>query len=158
MLVVFNDISKLRRLEKMKEDFIGNVSHELRTPISVIRANAETLIHGKFIDDPNAIGFTEAILTQSENMTETVSELLKLSSIEAGEYDLNMENHKLDKLINQTVKAHQDQARLRNISLTVQLKEDIDIVVDASAFSIILSNFVTNALKHSPSNLSLIHI
>ena len=61
MLVVFNDISKLRQLEKMKEDFIGNVSHELRTPISVIRANAETLIHGKFIDDPNAIGFTEAI-------------------------------------------------------------------------------------------------
>ena len=71
----------------------------------VIRANAETLIHGKFIDDPNAIGFTEAILTQSENMTETVSELLKLSFIEAGEYDLNMENHKLGKLINQTVKA-----------------------------------------------------
>ena len=64
MLVVFNDISKLRQLENMKEDFIGNVSHELRTPISVIRANAETLIHGKFIDDPNAIGFTEAILTQ----------------------------------------------------------------------------------------------
>ena len=156
MLVVFNDISKLRQLEKMKEDFIGNVSHELRTPISVIRANAETLIHGKFIDDPNAIGFTEAILTQSENMTETVSELLKLSSIEAGEYDLNMENHKLGKLINQTVKAHQDQARLRNISLNVQLEEDIDIVVDASAFSIILSNFVTNALKHSPSNSEIL--
>ncbi len=69
LLIVFSDISKSKNLEKMREDFIGNVSHELRTPISVIKANAETLINNKLIkDDENAKFFTEAISSQSERM------------------------------------------------------------------------------------------
>ena len=62
LLIVFSDISKLKTLEKMREDFIGNVSHELRTPISVIKANSETLLSTKLIKDENAINFTKACL------------------------------------------------------------------------------------------------
>ena len=85
MLIVFSDISKSKNFEKMREDFIGNVSHELRTPISVIKANAETLIENKLIkDDENAKLFTQAIFSQSERMTVIVNDLLKISSMEAG--------------------------------------------------------------------------
>ena len=156
ILVVFNDISKLRRLEQMREDFIGNVSHELRTPISVIRANAETLIHGNFVKDPKALVFTEAILSQSENMTDTVSELLKLSSIEAGEFDLNMGRQNLKSFINGILKKHTDQARIKNISFEVEIDENLDVLIDTSAFGIIISNFITNALKHSPANSTVV--
>ena len=84
MLIVFSDISKSKNFEKMREDFIGNVSHELRTPISVIKANAETLIKNKLIkDDENAKLFTEAIFSQSERLTVIVNDLLKISSMEA---------------------------------------------------------------------------
>ena len=86
MLVVFSDISKSKNFEKMREDFIGNVSHELRTPISVIQANVETLIENKLIkDNENAKLFTEAIFSQSQRMTAIVNDLLKISSMEAGE-------------------------------------------------------------------------
>ncbi len=136
ILVVFNDISKLRRLEQMREDFIGNVSHELRTPISVIRANAETLLHGNFVKDPKALVFTEAILSQSENMTETVSELLKLSSIEAGEFDLNMGRQNLKSFIAGILKKHTDQALIKNISFEVDIDENLDVLIDSSAFGI----------------------
>jgi len=156
ILVVFNDISKLRRLEQMREDFIGNVSHELRTPISVIRANAETLIHGNFVKDPKALVFTEAILSQSENMTDTVSELLKLSSIEAGEFDLNMGRQNLKSFINGILKKHTDQARIKNISFEVEIDENLDVLIDTSAFGIIISNFITNAIKHSPANSTVV--
>ena len=156
ILVVFNDISKLRRLEQMREDFIGNVSHELRTPISVIRANAETLLHGNFVKDPKALVFTEAILSQSENMTDTVSELLKLSSIEAGEFDLNMGRQNLKSFINGILKKHTDQARIKNISFEVEIDENLDVLIDTSAFGIIISNFITNALKHSPANSTVV--
>jgi len=156
ILVVFNDISKLRRLEQMREDFIGNVSHELRTPISVIRANAETLLHGNFVKDPNALVFTEAILSQSENMTDTVSELLKLSSIEAGEFDLNMGRQNLKSFIAGILKKHTDQALIKNISFEVDIDENLDVLIDSSAFGIIMSNFITNALKHSPASSTVI--
>ena len=156
MLVVFNDISKLRRLEQMREDFIGNVSHELRTPISVIRANAETILHGNFIDDPKALLFTEAILSQSENMSNTVSELLKLSSIEAGEFDLNMNSHNLHSLIDNFLKKHIYQANLKQITFDIRVSKDVEVLVDTSAFDIILSNFISNALKHSPAKSSVI--
>ena len=93
MLIVFSDISKSKNFEKMREDFIGNVSHELRTPISVIKANAETLIENKLIkDDENAKLFTQAIFSQSERMTVIVNDLLKISSMEAGEYPISIES------------------------------------------------------------------
>ena len=93
MLIVFSDISKSKNFEKMREDFIGNVSHELRTPISVIQANAETLIENKLIkDNENAKLFTEAIFSQSQRMTAIVNDLLKISSMEAGEYPISIES------------------------------------------------------------------
>ena len=150
MLVVFNDISKLRRLEQMREDFIGNVSHELRTPISVIRANAETILHGNFMDDPKALLFTEAILSQSENMSNTVSELLKLSSIEAGEFDLNMKRQNLYSLIYKFLSKHKYQLNPKQINFDIRVSKDIEVLIDVSAFEIILGNFISNALKHSP--------
>ena len=73
LLIVFSDISKLKNLEKMRGDFIGNVSHELRTPISVIKANSETLLTSKLIQDKNAIEFTKAIQSQSERMATIVN-------------------------------------------------------------------------------------
>ena len=67
LLIVFSDISKLKNLEKMRGDFIGNVSHELRTPISVIKANSETLLTSKLIQDKNAIEFKGNPISKREN-------------------------------------------------------------------------------------------
>ena len=158
LLIVFSDISKSKNLEKMREDFIGNVSHELRTPISVIKANAETLINNKLIkDDENAKFFTEAISSQSERMTVIVNDLLKISSMEAGEYPISIESLDPFSIVNNLIEGFKSSLEEKKLTVQNNLNEQTRVMADEAALNIILTNFLTNAIKHSPKK-SLINI
>ncbi len=84
VLVVLNDVTRLRRLEKVRSDFVANVSHELRTPITSIRGYVETLLEGAIDDKENATNFLLTVLRQSEQLSEIIDDLLALSRIEEG--------------------------------------------------------------------------
>ena len=158
LLIVFSDISKSKNLEKMREDFIGNVSHELRTPISVIKANAETLINNKLIkDDENAKFFTEAISSQSERMKVIVNDLLKISSMEAGEYPISIESLDSFSIVNNLIEGFKSSLEEKKLTVQNNLNEQTRVMADAAALNIILTNFLSNAIKHSPKK-SLINI
>ena len=158
LLIVFSDISKSKNLEKMREDFIGNVSHELRTPISVIKANAETLINNKLIkDDENAKLFTEAISSQSERMKVIVNDLLKISSMEAGEYPISIESLDPFSIVNNLIEGFKSSLEEKKLNVQNNLNEQTRVMADVAALNIILTNFLTNAIKHSPKK-SLINI
>ena len=158
LLVVFSDISKSKNLEKMREDFIGNVSHELRTPISVIKANAETLIKNKLIkDDVNAKLFTEAISSQSERMKVIVNDLLKISSMEAGEYPISIESLDSFSIVNNLIEGFKSSLEEKKLTVQNNLNEQTRVMADVAALNIILTNFLSNAIKHSPKK-SLINI
>ena len=158
LLVVFSDISKSKNLEKMREDFIGNVSHELRTPISVIKANAETLINNKLIkDDENAKLFTEAISSQSERMKVIVNDLLKISSMEAGEYPISIESLDPFSIVNNLIEGFKSSLEEKKLTVQNNLNEQTRVMADVAALNIILTNFLSNAIKHSPKK-SLINI
>ena len=158
LLIVFSDISKSKNLEKMREDFIGNVSHELRTPISVIKANAETLIKNKLIkDDVNAKLFTEAISSQSERMKVIVNDLLKISSMEAGEYPISIESLDSFSIVNNLIEGFKSSLEEKKLDVQNNLNEQTRVMADEAALNIILTNFLTNAIKHSPKK-SLINI
>ena len=151
LLVVFSDISKSKNLEKMREDFIGNVSHELRTPISVIKANAETLIKNKLIkDDVNAKLFTEAISSQSERMKVIVNDLLKISSMEAGEYPISIESLDSFSIVNNLIEGFKSSLEEKKLNVQNNLNEQTRVMADVAALNIILTNFLSNAIKHSP--------
>ena len=151
LLIVFSDISKSKNLEKMREDFIGNVSHELRTPISVIKANAETLIKNKLIkDDVNAKLFTEAISSQSERMKVIVNDLLKISSMEAGEYPISIESLDSFSIVNNLIEGFKSNLEEKKLTVQNNLNEQTRVMADVAALNIILTNFLSNAIKHSP--------
>ncbi len=151
LLVVFSDISKSKNLEKMREDFIGNVSHELRTPISVIKANAETLIKNKLIkDDVNAKLFTEAISSQSERMRVIVNDLLKISSMEAGEYPISIESLDSFSIVNNLIEGFKPSLEEKKLNVQNNLNKQTRVMADVAALNIILTNFLSNAIKHSP--------
>jgi two-component system phosphate regulon sensor histidine kinase PhoR len=151
LLIVFSDISKSKNLEKMREDFIGNVSHELRTPISVIKANAETLINNKLIkDDENAKLFTEAISSQSERMKVIVNDLLKISSMEAGEYPISIESLDSFSIVNNLIEGFKPSLEEKKLNVQNNLNEQTRVMADLAALNIILTNFLSNAIKHSP--------
>ena len=134
----------------MREDFIGNVSHELRTPISVIKANSETLLSTKLIKDENAINFTKAIQSQSERMATIVNELLSISSIESGDYPISLDKLNIKNIVDSAIKELNPTTELSNIKLVNKISDVTHIIGDESAIKIIISNYITNAIKHSP--------
>ena len=156
LLIVFSDISKLKNLEKMRGDFIGNVSHELRTPISVIKANSETLLASNLIKDKNAIDFTKAIQSQSERMATIVNELLSISSMESGDYPISLDKLNIKKIVDSALKELEPMTKDKDIKLVNQLDRCPSVVGDESAMKIIISNYINNAIKHSPKKSSVI--
>ena len=156
LLIVFSDISKLKNLEKMRGDFIGNVSHELRTPISVIKANSETLLASNLIKDKNAIDFTKAIQSQSERMATIVNELLSISSMESGDYPISLDKLNIKKIVDSALKELEPMTKDKDIKLVNQLDSCPSVVGDESAMKIIISNYINNAIKHSPKKSSVI--
>ena len=156
LLIVFSDISKLKNLEKMRGDFIGNVSHELRTPISVIKANSETLLASNLIKDKNAIDFTKAIQSQSERMATIVNELLSISSMESGDYPISLDKLDIKKIVDSALKELEPMTKDKDIKLVNQLDSCPSVVGDESAMKIIISNYINNAIKHSPKKSSVI--
>lgn len=156
LLIVFSDISKLKNLEKMRGDFIGNVSHELRTPISVIKANSETLLASKLIKDKNAIDFTKAIQSQSERMATIVNELLSISSMESGDYPISLDKLNIKKIVDSALNELEPMTKDKDIKLVNKLDSRTSVVGDESAMKIIISNYINNAIKHSPKKSSVI--
>jgi two-component system phosphate regulon sensor histidine kinase PhoR len=136
----------------MREDFIGNVSHELRTPISVIKANSETLLSTKLIKDENAINFTKAIQSQSERMATIVNDLLSISSMESGDYPISLDKLNIKNIVDSAIKELNPMTESSNIKLVNKISDITHIIGDESAIKIIISNYITNAIKHSPND------
>ena len=93
------DTTRSNRLENVRRDFITNLSHELRTPVSVIRANSESLIDGALEDEEAAKKFSTAILRNSEKLTRLLSDILNLSTLESGEYTLDIRSTNVTPII-----------------------------------------------------------
>ena len=154
--VVVHDITQLRSLDSMRRDFISNLSHELRTPVSVIRANSETLIDSALDDKEQAKIFANAILDNSERLTDRVSSLLDLSRIEYGELKLNFEELDLDTFFKTYVQSLQTLSKKKNIDIIYKANHKGKILADSQAFERIMNNLIDNAIKYSENNSKII--
>lgn len=149
-VMVLHDITELRRLETIRRDFVANVSHELRTPVSIIRANAETLLDGALEDPDFAQDFLEALSRNAERLSNLVSDLLDISRIEAGEYQLNIETTSLTKSIHNAVGTVNAMLRNKQISIEVEVDGPLEAPSDERALEHILLNYLDNAIKYTP--------
>ncbi|MBK8010651.1 MAG: HAMP domain-containing protein [Deltaproteobacteria bacterium] len=121
MVVVMLDVTEMRRLERIRKDFVANVSHELRTPVSIIRANAETLLGGALEDPERARGFVEAQLRSVERLTSLVADLLDLARIEAGKFRLQIETLPLLPALENAKDAVQALAKKKNLEIEIEI-------------------------------------
>lgn len=149
-VIVLHDVTDVRRLERVRRDFVANVSHELRTPVSVIRANAETLLLGGLEDRARAPGFVEAIDRNAERLARLVGDLLDLSRIEAGQVELNLEPVPLRGLCLHTVESFGVRARERGHQIYVEVPEGAVARADEHALDQVLVNLLDNAVKYTP--------
>jgi two-component system, OmpR family, phosphate regulon sensor histidine kinase PhoR len=150
-VMVVHDVSELRRLERLRQDFVANVSHELKTPLSVIKACIEALMDGA-VDDPNARKpFMEQISDQAERLHALILDLLSLARIESGEEMLDFTNVPLLDLVQECLERHQARADAKGLTLrgNPEKIEKVDIWADEEALSQILDNLIDNAVKYT---------
>jgi two-component system phosphate regulon sensor histidine kinase PhoR len=154
-VLVMHDTTELRRLERLRQDFVANVSHELKTPLAIIRACIETLLDGAIDDIANRGSFLEKIADQSQRLHALILDLLSLARIESGEEAFEIDNIAVEPIIKVCLERHQARVQAKKQTLEVQGQHEVVIRGDGEAVGEILDNLVDNAVKYTPEGGSI---
>jgi two-component system phosphate regulon sensor histidine kinase PhoR len=146
-IAVFHDISRLKELEKIRQDFVANVSHELRTPLTTIKGYAETLLEGALKEEV-AYQFVQVIKRQSDRLTKIVEDLLALSKIELKEFQLKIETLPFHELAEDVLRYIQEATEKKKISISLELPTPLMVKGDRHYLEQILINLIDNAIKY----------
>lgn len=150
-VLVFHDITELRRLEKIRKDFVANVSHELRTPLTSIKGYVEALLDGGNDDPETAVNFLTIILKQSDRLNLILEDLLELSKIESGRVSFKEEPLDLRSLIERTLSMIKPLADKKDHRLVSQVDDRLTpITGDEGRLAQVLTNLLDNAVKYTP--------
>ncbi|MFH2145195.1 MAG: ATP-binding protein [Candidatus Omnitrophota bacterium] len=149
-VLVFHDVTDLRRLEKVRQDFVANVSHELRTPISSIKGYAETLLEGALKDKENAKDFLKIILSDSNRLAALIDDLLNLSKIESGKLTMEIKPYKLISLAEKVIASLKGQIENKSITIKMNIPKNFpDILADETRIKQVFLNLIDNAIKYN---------
>jgi two-component system, OmpR family, phosphate regulon sensor histidine kinase PhoR len=148
-VLVFLDISELRRLEGVRRDFVANVSHELKTPLTVIRGHSETLLDEELPVELR-LKFAEAVRSNADRLQNIVDDLLDLSRIESGGWKPESEPVDLEGAAREAWQGFAPEAETRGITFDVAVNRDAGRVwADPGALRQVLSNLFSNALRYT---------
>jgi two-component system phosphate regulon sensor histidine kinase PhoR len=151
VLVVLHDVTRLRRLENVRRDFVANVSHELKTPITAIKGSVETLLDGAMIEQGDAIRFLEIIAKQADRLNAIIDDLLALSRIEQGAETNGMPllAEFLEPTLRSAMQSCQMAATEKSIRLVLECAEGVRAKINAPLMEQAIVNLVDNAVKYS---------
>jgi len=155
-LVVFHDLTDVRRAEQVRRDFVANVSHELRTPLASIKSVIETLEGGALEDEAAARDFLSLADGEVDRLVQMVEELLELSRIESGELPLAREPVEMASVVADAVDRLRSQAKKQGLSLTVDVAAALPpIMGDGERLQRAVVNLLHNAVKFTPAGGSV---
>jgi len=146
------NITELKRLEQMKNDFISTVSHELRTPITSIHGSIKLLLNNVICEIPDAAkSMLDIAEKNSQHLLTLINDLLDMEKISSGKMTFEIKQHSLDLLINEAIKLNQTYADRFGVIITLQKPiPDCELSVDSTRFLQVMSNLLSNAAKFSP--------
>lgn len=147
-VLVLTDLTELRRLEAIRRDFVANVSHELKTPLTSIRASAETLSEPDLTEEDRT-RFLAMVEANARRMQSLIEDLLDLSRIESGNWELHLEQLDLDTLIREAWRPHAERAVTSGVTLSVDVDPSVgQLVADPQAVRQVFGNLFDNAIRH----------
>ena len=150
-VVVLHDVTELRRLERVRQDFVANVSHEFKTPLTAIQGFAETLLGGALEDDKNNRRFLEIIRDHATQLARVTDDLLKLARIEAGKLDVQFGPINIADVVDACAETTQLRAGRKGIDFESDLPADLPLVRgDARLLREVIQNLLDNAVQYTP--------
>jgi len=151
LLVIINDMTSTRRLEKIRVEFAANVSHELKTPLAAIKGYIETLQDGAIDDKKNNVKFLKIIGEQVERLDRLISDLLELSKIESGKKEITLARFAIKEVFESVQNIVNPAAERKKIKLSMVIPAGFnEVLADQNMMEIALLNLVDNAVKFTP--------
>jgi two-component system, OmpR family, phosphate regulon sensor histidine kinase PhoR len=150
-VLVLHDITDLRKLERVRRDFVANVSHEFRTPLTAIQGFAETLLAGAMNDPQNRERFLGIIVEHSRRLARLTEDLLMLSKMDADRLELETRRIPVGPLVESCIETSTPRAKEKDLKLLVNLAERVpDIAGDRRRLTEVLQNLLDNAIQYTP--------
>ncbi|MCU1805327.1 cell wall metabolism sensor histidine kinase WalK [Cytobacillus firmus] len=158
ILLVFHDITELKKLEQMRKDFVANVSHELKTPITSIKGFSETLLDGAMENKQTLNDFLNIILKESDRLQSLIQELLDLSKIEKQGFSLSIQQLDLADVLEDVVAIMKGKAAEKEIVLEYK-REDKPVYIEGDVHRLkqVFINIISNAISYTP-NQGVVYI
>lgn len=149
IVIAMHDISAIRRLERMRSEFVANVSHELKTPIAAVKGFAETLLGGAVNDPATAKSFLQIIYDESERLNRLIGDTLDLSKIESKRVPLNCSPIELQTFVKRTFHMMATEAAKKRVSLEAKVPSDMYLEADEDRLRQIFINLLSNGITYS---------
>ena len=148
-VIVLTDITELRKLETVRNDFVANVSHELRTPLTSMVGYLDTLLESDIEDPETRDRFLKIIKEETDRLSILIKDLLNLSQIESHSFDLKAEN--FNGVLNKVIKLLRKNAENKNIDFEINIAENLPLVyMVREQIKQVLINLIDNAIKYTP--------
>ena len=149
-VVVLHDITELRRLERVRRDFVANVSHEFRTPLTAIQGFAETLLAGAIDDAQNRVRFLEIILEHARRLARLTEDLLRLSQMDSDRLELEIDEVSVSQIVDSCLATAQHRALENGLTLSVKVPSNLPGVAgDRRRLAEVLQNLLDNARQYT---------
>lgn len=154
--IVLHDVTELRQLETMRQDFVANVSHELKTPLASIKAYAETLRLGALHDNDKNMQFVEQIEFQAELLNQQILDLLQLARVESGKKTFTITDFEINPICEASYQQFAEIAAERKLDFQLNLTQPSPVInADMKSIETIVKNLVVNAIHYTPENGSI---
>lgn len=149
IVIIMHDITELIRLEQVRKDFVANVSHELKTPVTSIKGFSEMLLDGAVEDAAVQREFLEIMYKESNRLQLLIEDLLHLSSMERGSFEITRNSVDLMEIIEQSVQIVQTKVQEKEMKIVLQAPESLAIQADHDRLVQVMVNLLNNAVAYS---------
>lgn len=156
ILLVFHDITEIKKLEQTRKDFVANVSHELKTPVTSIKGFTETLLDGAMEDKETLESFLSIILKESDRLQSLIYDLLELSKIENEGFSLSIQPVNLILVLQESISIGGGKAAGKEISIQFEKPSD-KLMIEGDIYRLkqVFINLISNAVSYTPNGGSI---